>query len=429
LPEQPEQYRALPQALRFALAIGGITVCLWGFLNTWRSGASRLLTFHGRRAGLIVQSDNAVKLTPDDPEAHSGRAFVLLNGSGPAAALPEYELAVALRPRDYFLWLELGRARDIADDEEGAIQALRQAVNLAPDYAAPRWQFGNVLFRAGRVDEAFIEMRRAALSDPALLPNLIDLAWRASGGDPAIVEQVLRPLSASWMIACAKYFVKQGKVSEALKLFRAAGGLSAEERESLLKELLAMRLYHEAYEVWANLSGPNQPEVRRDDALINDGGFEGKLLRGDPGFVWQPAADAKTLRISLDQQGPRSGTQSLRIDFNGETNPNQAILTQLILVEPNTRYHLSFAALTEEIVSGGLPLVEVSEAVGSENRPLGQSQTLPQNSGVWQKYEFDFMTESTTNAIQLSLRRQNCSSGPCPIFGRVWLDDFVLEKR
>jgi Flp pilus assembly protein TadD len=366
----------------------------------------------------------AVNKTPNDPEAHSGRAFVLLNTGNLAAALPEYERTVALRPRDYYLWLELGRALDMNNDEQGALAALEQAVKLAPDYAQPRWHLGNVLFRAGRVEAAFRELRRAAMSDLTLLPNLIDLAWGASGGDPAAVEQVIKPERTSWRIALAKYFIKRGQISEALAQFRLAGGISEEDRQALIKELLAARRYKEAYEVWAANSGTGESGI----AQIIDGGFESKMSRAGSSFGWQLTRDTQGLRVSLEQSRPHSGEQSLRFDFNGDSNPTQPILTQLVLVEPNTRYRLSFTVRMEEIVTGGLPLVSVSDVTGKESQALAQSSIFQQSSGGWQEYTVDLKTTKMSGAVLISLHRQNCSSGPCPIFGRLWLDDFILQK-
>jgi cytochrome c-type biogenesis protein CcmH/NrfG len=106
---QQNQFATWSLSLRLALALLGVAVCSWGIWTSWRCGASRLLTYHSRIEGLLAQSDNATNMTPDDPEAHSVRASVLLNLNELDGALAEYERAVALRPKDYLLWLELGR--------------------------------------------------------------------------------------------------------------------------------------------------------------------------------------------------------------------------------------------------------------------------------------------------------------------------------
>jgi hypothetical protein len=163
-------------------------------------------------------------------------------------------------------------------------------------------------------------------------------------------------------------------------------------------------------------------------ASVLDSSFEGTISRDNSGFGWQPAHDTQGSRLSLDSNQPHSGKQSLRVDFNGDSNPSQSMLTQLVLVEPSTRYRLSFVVRTEEIVTGGLPLVSVSDAGSKESQMLAQSSPFKQRSAQWQEYTIDLTTGKTTTAVLISLHRQNCSSGPCPIFGRLWLDDFIIRK-
>jgi tetratricopeptide (TPR) repeat protein len=434
--ESDNVLKNLSHKFKLGLAVTVIVVCVLGILDAARIGQSRWLTMRLKEprllppaevaAQLLSETQIAVNTTPNDPEAHSGRALVLLNTQGLAIALPEYERAVALRPNDYFLWLELGRARDMSDDEQGAIAALEQSVRLAPFYAQPRWQLGNVLFRAGRVEESYRELRRAALSDVALLPNLINLVWSATDSDPVAVERIIQPERVSWRIVLAKIFIKRGKIADGLAQFRAAGGISEKDRQELLNELLTAKRYQEAYEVWSFDSGESKSES--GIALLNDGGFESKMSRDNSGFGWQLARDTQGLRLSLDRNNPHSGAQSLRVDFNGDSNPSQSILTQLILVEPNTRYRLRFNARTEDIVTGGLPLINMSDVSSKGSSALMMSPPLPQTSDGWHEYSIDFTSSKTTSVILISVHRQNCSSGPCPIFGRMWLDDFVIQK-
>jgi tetratricopeptide (TPR) repeat protein len=419
-----------PRSLRLALALLVAAGCLWGMLSAWRAGASRLLTQHARAARLLAQADEAVSTAPHDPDAHSARALVLLNNRDLTAALAEYERAAALRPRDYLLWLELGRARDRANDPQGALAALAQAVRLAPAYAQPRWHLGNALFRAGQYEEAFGELRRAALGDAALLPSLIDLAWNASGEDASVVEQLIQPERASWRTALAKYFAGRGRAAEALAQFRAAGGIKEEDRQALVNELLAARRYAEAYEIWA--AGPEAEGVAAaGPGHVHDGGFENQIARGAQGFGWRAAQDTEALRVSLDKAGPRSGAQSLRVDFGGNPSVSRPLLTQLIPVEPHSRYRLSFSARAEEVITGGPPFVGVSDAGAEEGqRPLALARLPEQSSGGWREHIVEFTTAETTGAVLVFLAREGCGgAGPCPIFGRLWLDDFELRKN
>ena len=159
-----------------------------------------------------------------------------------------------------------------------------------------------------------------------------------------------------------------------------------------------------------------------------DGGFEDRSTLNQPGFGWQTVPSSQVLHISLDQIDPNSGTTSLRLDWSGTPNSSSAIVTQLVLVQPNAHYRLQFTARTHELVTAGPPLVMVLDASSAADLILGKASVMPQGSSSWQQYSVDFTTGQGTQAVQISVQRQSCSGPPCPIFGQVWLDDFALQK-
>lgn len=362
------------------------------------------------------------------PEVHYARASLLFDRGELAEAVGEYERAVALRPHDYALWLELGRARDQASDTEGALKAFSESVRLAPFYAQPRWQLGNALYRAGRPDEAFVELRSAAISNPRLLPQVLDLAWASFGDNAQAIERIIKPQTASMHLALAHLFVKHGKISEAVAQFHLAGGVSDEERRSLLTELLAAKHFTEAYQVWSSSHPTKGDKTSSGSTLVINGGFEEPISLNDPGFGWQLPQAMKAAQASQDVAEPREGFQSLRLVWNGNADTASPFLSQLMLVEPRTRYQLRFAARTQEIITAGRPQIMVTDAGSNNESPLGQPVALPQGTNGWQDYTIEFDTNETASAVLISVRRQNCNSYPCPIFGRAWLDDFSIRK-
>jgi len=416
------------KVMRLVGTVISLFICFWLIWTAGQAGFSRLLSTYAAyasAANVIDAADRAVRLTPSDPEAHYTRATVLSDSGDVTEGIKEFEQAIALQPRRYVLWLELGNSRDSAGDMNGALAALKEAVRLAPYYAQPRWRLGNLLLRTGRLDEGFEEIHRATASDPSLFPAAIDLAWGAYNADARKVEQVLQPQTSTDRLVMARYFAKRGKTIEAIKLFRDAGGASEQDRLSLLAELLAAKKFKEAYEVWASAS--NVSGGKSGGAIINNGGFENRLVDNDTGFGWQFARDPQTINISLDTNERRSGAHSLRVNFNGASAPSARVLSRLVLVEPNTPYQLSFAVRTQDIVTGGLPMVTVRDA-GNDDRVLAQSKLLPQGTSAWQNYEANFTTPSSTEAVVIALQRQNCSDTPCPIFGQIWFDDFTLKN-
>ena len=61
-----------------------------------------------------------------------------------------FEEVVRLSPNDFRYWIELGRAYEQAEMPDKAEKALAHAVQLAPTYTFPHWQFGNFYLRQNR---------------------------------------------------------------------------------------------------------------------------------------------------------------------------------------------------------------------------------------------------------------------------------------
>ncbi len=381
-------------------------------------------------------ADKAVRLRSSSSDAHFARARLLSHREQRAEAIKEYERAVTLRPQDYVLSLELGRALDQANDVEGALVAFRESERLAPFYAQPHWQLGNALLRSGRRDEALAQLRRATASDPKLLPAAINLAWAVFNGDPIAVEQAIQPQTAAAHVTLAIFFAKHRKAKEAIIQFHAAGGVSNEQRRALLTELLAAKNFTEAYEVWISGHDARPKESRSGTAAITDGSFESDISLDDPGFGWQLARDLQAMRVSLDTNQPHSGASSMRLSWTGDSNPSTPVVSQIVLVEPSTHYRLNWAVRTEELLTIGLPIVTVSDASSDKERVplplpltlLAQSKPIPQGTSGWQDYFIDFTTDENTRAVLIAIRRQPCAIAPCVAIGHVWVDDFSLAK-
>lgn len=416
------------QSVRLTIALLGLLLCLYAFWSSARDGFSTLLSSYASRANQLDAADRAVYLNPSDPDAHYVRGRLLSDKGDLDEAINEYEHAAALRPQDYSLWFELGRARDQANDVEGAVIAFRKSVSLAPFYAHPHWQLGNTLFRAGRRDEAFAELRQAALSKPTLLPQAIGLAWASFDGDSQALEKVLQFQTTYERWTLARFLARHGRPSESLAQFRATASLSNEQRRTLVADLLESKNFVEAFEVWS--SGPTANGEGRSRGRIDivNGGFEEPIILDDPGFGWQLLHDVRTFRTSLDPTQPHLGVHSLRIDWSGDSDPSRAAISQLVVVEPKTRYRLTFAARTQEMLTIGLPIVTVTEVGNDSGLAMAQSKPLPQGTSGWQDYAIEFATTETTRAVLIAIRREKCSMSPCAAIGHGWFDDFQLER-
>lgn len=417
--------RPLSNLTRLALSAILAAACLGAMWLAIEMGLARILAGYGLLTSDLAPVDQALRLSPADPEARVNRAFLLSQRGEFAAAAAELERAAQLRPRDYYLWLELGMARDQSGDAAGAERAFRESARLAPYYAQPPWQLGNFLFRQGRHDEALRELHRAARSDPTHLPHIIGLAWAALG-DAEAVRKVLQPQSAYEHIALAKFFARKGNGKEAAAEFLRAGTTSADDRRDLIVQLMTQKEFDAAYEIWAEGRDAAANATGADRSRVHDGGFEAPLEIKDPGFGWRVSQDNPAINLSLDAANPHQGGKSLRLEFRGAPGPQTPAISQLIRVQPETRYRLQFAARTQELVSGGLPFVAIGDAVVPAVM-FAESQLFPGGSAPWSEYVVDFTTGKETHAVLLQLRRKPCTTEPCPIFGLLWLDSFSLR--
>jgi hypothetical protein len=130
------------------------------------------------------------------------------------------------------------------------------------------------------------------------------------------------------------------------------------------------------------------------------------------------------VRLAVDVSEKVGGAKSLQIAFDGEWDAGAPFLWQIIIVEPGQQYRLKFFVKTKNLVTGGPPRIVLTDA--TNNRILAKSDPFASATEAWQEMSVDFTTPS--NAVQVLLDRDNCSSSPCPIFGVVWLDDFSLQK-
>lgn len=412
--------------LRFSLALIVLFGCYWLSADSARLGLTRFFSMLAIIQSTLEPANTAVRLTPNDPEAHYTRALALINLQRLDEAVGELRIATQLRPHHYYEWLDLGVTLDRLGDRNGAVNALQESIRLAPSFAQPHWQMGNLLYREGRYPEAFVELRFGARSNPNLAQGMLDLAWVAANGDVERFVALIQPDSRRRHFELAWFLAKQGKGVEAANQVRAAGPYQDEQERSLLylttAELLAAGNFSDAFDVWAI----NHPSNAGKGQIVN-GDFLDPILQDEPGFGWQ-IPKMTGVQVSIDPSGPVAGTRGLRIEFGGDSIPANAVVNQLVLLPPNTRYSLSFMARAENLVTGGPPVIAVMDVSTNPPKILGQSKPVPPGTGDWEKYSTEFSTVENTSAVVIRLQRLQCSQLPCPVFGRLWLSRFVLNK-
>jgi hypothetical protein len=409
-----------------------VLLCLWCATESLGFGFSHLYAARAFENNDLSLANRAVLLARSDPEAYSVRAAVLAQQKRFTEATVDLEHALVLSPRDADLWIKLGDDRAQLQDTKGALRAYSEATRLAPGYAHSHWLIGNCLLKAGRLDEAFAELRLASTIMPSLYAEAVEIGWSTSSDNPHFLVNALPPQTPKEFVALSVFLFHQGKTEEARALLRGISPLSEEDRLSLLSDLLNSRRFVEARQVW--LAGRPSGVDHGNPQQITDGSFEYELIVDDPGFGWQFQQSQRTISASLDTSYPRAGVRSLRLDWQGYSDPSTPVFGQLFLVKPKSHYRLTFAARSQNLVSGSLPFVTVVECNGNITQSASRGKVLARSEPIfpdvlsWRQYTIDFTTAEEAEAVYVVIRREHCSDAPCPIFGSTWFDDFNLKK-
>ena len=160
------------------------------------------MPFFSKLLRAIAEFEQAIRIKPDDAEAHQGlgsamslagrsqeairecRESVRLSPNASArvclanellemrnmeGALTEYRAAITLEPAHVMAHFFLGEALRDNGDLNGAAVELRECVRLRPDDADSHWALGETLERTGNLDDAALEYhtgRSLAPKDP-----------------------------------------------------------------------------------------------------------------------------------------------------------------------------------------------------------------------------------------------------------------------
>ncbi|MCA1642320.1 MAG: carbohydrate binding domain-containing protein, partial [Acidobacteria bacterium] len=306
-------------------------------------------------------------------------------------------------------------------------QFARAAERLAPSYVMPRWYLGNLLLRAGRDEEAVVELRGAAESDPTLRGPIFASVWSIFDGDVARVTAAIGG-SPAVRGELVKYLITQKRTDDALKLWAA---LSPQDRraqraagDALVEALLAAKRVNSALSIYREAS-PDGARVATGQ--ITNGGFEDEAVAaGKKAFDWSvtPVPQAQT---GIDPGARHSGARSLRVSFNAPSSIQYANVTQLVAVEPGARYRLEFFVRTDGLKSVASLVVDVVSAK-TGGAAIATSAPAPAGTNDWQPIALEFTAPQDADGVVLLIRRQPCRDEACPIFGKIWYDDFSLQR-
>lgn len=385
-----------------------------------RQGLSSYFADAALRSGSEADAAVAIRFLPDNPYAHQTRAEIFLRKNDYALAAAAYEEAIRHSPNDFLLWLRLGYSRSLIKDFDASETAFQKALELAPNYIQPHYYMGQMLLEAGRTDEAFRHLSKAAARDHELYPQLLRQAQLSFSNDPCAIERSLQPTSNDAKKAVALYFIENNLMTDNIRSFLAGSALSDGEKNDFVQYLLHKGNFEVAREVWLSRLQPEKPD---SSGPIFDGGFEAITQTDPSGLGWQINQEMTATAVTRDRETFRSGTSALKVRFAGNVETGKDILSQFVYVQPRRKYKLRVFIRSKELISAGPPAIVSHDGITSEL--LGRSDQFGSTSDEWVEYQFEFAAKDAP-VVRISIQRIECNSSPCPIFGELYLDDFEL---
>jgi hypothetical protein len=428
--------RPLPIRIFFrAVLLTGLGLLAWPIIRA--AIGDSVMTYVQRSPNLAVDSqiagaDMAARYSPHDPTVRWRRGGVYLNAANEnleeariGTAIEEFQTAVKMSPKDYRAWLSLGRALDRAGETDQARKAIERAVALAPNHFEPRWVFGNHLLRAGDREASFAQMRLALAYRPSALSLIFDYAWSVFNGDGKAVIAAIDP-PTEIKPKMIPLLVNKGRADDALALWRTIPNPAAGDIQNATAALVNAGYYRKGFEIWNSANIPDRP-APDPGSLLSNGGFESKTGTA-PFYNWQILTGGMA-KVFLDRKKPAAGQQALRVGFEVRDNIPISIASQTIPARPSTTYRLTFKARSEDLESLSNPFVELYDPaleLGVAGRPRAATQPFRTNIEDWADYEIELRTGPQTEALKVRIQRLPGDPPPCPINGRLWLDDFKL---
>jgi tetratricopeptide (TPR) repeat protein len=393
----------------------------WNFAN---SVASRLDT---KRAEFKPVADWLMQMAPSDPQTHLTKARVYqrtFDTVDLTRSLNEYEMAVALSPNNYFTWVDLGKARSLNGDTEGALAAYESALQLAPNYSAVQWVYGNALVRQGKTDEGFSFIAKAAASNPEYAQSAIQTALQIFDFDVPKVIRALGEADAT-NAALAIVLANQMHFDEA---FAAWSKLPDADKAAKFKTLgqTLLQKFAEAkrFQLAARVASDIRTESERPIiGQVSNGGFESGVKLRDAGlFEWQ-ITEAAQPQIGLTETQPHGGRYSLLIVFNSFETTAFRSVSQTVAVDPGAEYEFEAFYRSDVKTQASLKL-EITNALTSA--PIASLPLIP--AADWTPLNAKFRMPPDSDGIVIRLTREGCASITCPTNGSLAFDDFSLKR-
>jgi len=382
----------------------------------------------------IPYIQKAISQDPDNADLIHRLGYVYASSptdSDMSESVKNLRKAIALNPRRWDYWEDLGKSCDFAGDMACSDEAFDHTLALNPMAPSVQWTVGNHYLLTNREDKAFPYFRRLLSMDSTYLEATLRVCVRATHDPQTIYAEVVpQGKDASGRFAFLMFLSSIADYENAMRIWgQMISGPDRSPDLSMVTPFLDFLLDHnqiqDASMVWNDLEHtgvipPGPPS--ESGTLLYDGSFEAPPL--NTGFDWR-ISDSPDLDFDFSDPSAYEGAKCLRIKFVVGRNAEYNLLNQVVLIKPNTRYQLTAYVRSDNLTSGSGPRLRVVE-MGCAGCTVRTSDPTV-GSTEWHPIQVAFMTQPQTQAVRISFWRPPDQTSHEDITGTVWLDDVTLR--
>ena len=196
--------------MRILIGILAIAVCLFLMQAAARFGFSRLIARYALIANSVPAADEAVRLSPSDPDTHRARAIVFTRLQQPAEAV---KVTRSERRVCAIATTTCGSSSETRVKKLAILQVrLLLWIRLCVGRRITHTRTGNAAIFCYAWEELLkpsAELRTAVAANRRYLPNMIDLAWGISREDVEATDKLLEIKDDTERLALIRYLARQ----------------------------------------------------------------------------------------------------------------------------------------------------------------------------------------------------------------------------
>lgn len=332
-----------------------------------------------------------------------------------AAAAPFFRKAAMQDVLFVDAWLKLAQAETILGNPDKAKTILQLLDNLTRNIFRWKWEQTLLANELGMKDLLIGNINFAVKHGK----KVQDAFQLFDGYLDNNVTRAIQVLVTDNLIPYLEWMMRWGRADDAEIVWQkimASGTQNEDIQLKYIHFLVSQKQVKQA----ADIRRQNVGDI---DSMTN-AGFENEIT--GRGFDWRYTANQKgkwTIRRTLS--GAFSGAHCLRIRFEGKENISFSHLYQIVPVDPLTPYRLTYHWRSRDVTTDQGPFVDI---YGYDCKGYYANGPMMLGTHGWQKQEIEFTAPKDCHAVVVRLNRRPSHRFDSKIDGRLWLDDFRLEK-